>query len=238
MHQGRFADRREAGRMLAEALKAYAFREDLVVLALPRGGVPVAFEVACALGAPLDVLVVRKLGVPGHAEYAMGAIAAGVQVLSAEVVASLGISRQDVAAVLEQEQAELQRREALYRSGQPPLAVAGKEVILIDDGLATGASMEAAIAALRRLRPARLVAAVPVAPPDTCARLRPQVDELVSVLMPEPFHAVGLWYRDFPQTSDDEVRTLLARAPRTPDSGSFHGGAGPACDGSRASRQS
>jgi predicted phosphoribosyltransferase len=217
MHQGRFADRREAGRMLAEALKGYAFREDLIVLALPRGGVPVAFEVACALGAPLDVLVVRKLGVPGHEEYAMGAIAAGVQVLSPEVVSGLGISEQAIAAVLEQERAELARRERLYRAGLPPLELAGKQVIVVDDGLATGASMEAAIAALHAQLPERLVVAVPVAPPDTCARLRPQVDELVSVLMPEPFHAVGLWYREFPQTSDEEVRTLLARAPHTPD---------------------
>jgi predicted phosphoribosyltransferase len=216
MQQGRFNDRKEAGRMLAEALKRHAFREDLLVLALPRGGVPVAFEVACALGAPLDVLVVRKLGVPGHEEYAMGAIASGVQVLSEEVVQSLGLTERAVAAVVEKEQAELARREQLYRAGKPPLAVGGREVILVDDGLATGSTMEAAIRALRVLGPKRLVVAVPVAPPDTCARLRPLVDELVSVLMPEPFHAVGLWYRDFPQTADDEVRELLARAPQTP----------------------
>ncbi|MFZ5562320.1 MAG: phosphoribosyltransferase [Pseudomonadota bacterium] len=216
MQSGRFADRTEAGRMLAQALKDYAFRENLLVLALPRGGVPVAFEVACALGAPLDVFVVRKLGVPGQEEYAMGAIAAGVRVLSQEVVRALGISGAAVDAVVAKEAQELARREQLYRAGRPPLDVRGKEVILVDDGLATGATMEAALHALRAQQPARLVAAVPVAPPATCERLRPLVDELVAVLMPDPFHAVGLWYSEFPQTSDDEVRDLLARAPRTP----------------------
>jgi putative phosphoribosyl transferase len=208
-----FRDRREAGRLLADKLAAYARRIDVVVLALPRGGVPVGYEVARALGAPLDVFVVRKLGVPGHEELAMGAVASGgVRVLNEPLLQELGVTDEAVVAVTRSELRELERREQLYRGGRPALEVHGKTAILVDDGLATGSSMRAAIAALRRFEPARIVVAVPTAAPDTCEQLRAEADELVALITPEPFYAVGVWYHDFSQTSDDEVRELLARA--------------------------
>ncbi len=210
-----FQDRREAGQLLADKLSAYEGRTDLLVLALPRGGVPVGYEVARALGAPLDVFVVRKLGVPGHEELAMGAVAGGgVRVLNESLRSELGVTDAALAAITRDELRELERRELLYRNGRPPLAVRDKTAILVDDGLATGSSMLAAIGALRRLGPARIVVAIPTGAPETCEQLRAEVDELVAVITPEPFHAVGLWYRDFSQTSDDEVRDLLARAAR------------------------
>jgi len=213
----RFRDRREAGRELAARLADYAGRPDVVVLALPRGGVPVAFEVAQRLGAPLDVFVVRKLGVPGHEELAMGAIASGgVRVLNEDVVRALGIPDEVVERVTAREQEELARRERLYRGARPPLAVEGRTVVLVDDGLATGATMRAAVQALRRAGAARIVVGVPVAAPDSCAALRGEVDDLVCVEIPPLFFAVGQAYEDFSPTSDDEVRELLARARAAP----------------------
>jgi len=213
--QRRFRDRAEAGQQLAALLAAYAHRPDLLVLALPRGGVPVAYEVARALDAPLDVFLVRKLGVPGHEELAMGAIASGgVRVLNDDVVESLRIPLSIVDQVTEREQEELQRRERAYRGDRPPPDVRGRTVILVDDGLATGSTMRAAAAAVRRQQPARVVVAVPVAAASTCDALRTEVDEVACVLTPEPFYAVGIWYEDFSQTTDDEVRDLLARAQR------------------------
>ena len=208
-----FRDRREAGRLLASKLAAYANRPDVLVLALPRGGVPVADEVARALGAPLDVFLVRKLGVPGHEELAMGAIASGgVRVLNQEIVRALRIPDEVIEAVAAQEQQELARRERLYRGDRPPPDVRERTVILVDDGLATGATMHAAVQALRQQQPARIVVAVPIAAPETCAELSGEVDDIVCAATPQPFHAVGLWYADFSQTTDDEVRDLLARA--------------------------
>jgi predicted phosphoribosyltransferase len=209
----RFHDRRDAGRRLADDLAGYANRPDVRVLALPRGGVPVAYEVARALDAPLDVFVVRKLGVPGHEEFAMGAIASGGAVLlNEQVVRSLGVSQAQVQRVLETERRELQRREARYRGdrGAPP--VAGNTIILVDDGLATGSTMAVAVAALREERPARIVVAVPVASPDTCAAMRGRADDVVCSMTPDPFDAVGLWYDDFSQTSDEEVHELLEQS--------------------------
>ena len=212
-----FRDRREAGRMLAHALSAYAGRHDVVVLALPRGGVPVGFEVARGLGAPLDVFVVRKLGIPGHEELAMGAVATGgVRVLNEWLVREIGIASDAIEEETERELGELARREQLYRGGRPPLDLRGRTAIVVDDGLATGSTMQAAIEALRRLGPARIVVAVPVASPDVCEPLRARVDEVVCVITPDPLHAVGLWYQDFDQTSDDEVRELLAHAVHEP----------------------
>jgi len=209
----RFRDRREAGRALAENLAAYAHRPDVLVLALPGGGVPVAYDVARALGAPLDVFIVRKLGIPGHEELAMGAVATGgVRVLNEQVVHALNIPDHVIDAVTAWEQQELARRERLYRGDRPPPDVRGRTVILVDDGLATGASMHAAIAALRRQQPAHIVVAVPIAAPETCDALRAEVDDVVCAITPEPFHAVGLWYDDFSQTTDEEVGDLLARA--------------------------
>ncbi|OLB96650.1 MAG: phosphoribosyl transferase [Candidatus Rokubacteria bacterium 13_1_40CM_68_15] len=209
----RFHDRREAGRLLAEKLTAYADRPDVLVLALPRGGVPVAYEVARALRAPLDVFIVRKLGVPGYEELAMGAVATGgVRVLNDQVVNGLRIPDYVIDAVTAWEQQELARRESLYRGERPPPDVRGKTVILVDDGLATGSTMQAAVAALRQQQPARIVVAVPTAAPETCDALRAEVDEVICAITPEPFHSVGLWYKDFSQTTDDEVRELLARA--------------------------
>jgi erythromycin esterase-like protein/predicted phosphoribosyltransferase len=207
-----FRNRREAGRLLAEKLAAYANRPDVLVLALPRGGVPVAYEVARALGAPLDVFVVRKLGVPGYEELAMGAVATGgVRVLNDQLVERLGIPEPMIDAVAAREQQELARRERLYRGGRPPLDVRGRTVILVDDGLATGATMHAAIEALRKLNPARIVVAVPTASPETCEEMKKKADEVICAITPEPFHAVGRWYRDFSQTTDEEVGALLAR---------------------------
>lgn len=208
-----FSDRAEAGRVLAERLRHYADRPGVIVLALPRGGVPVAYEVAKALHAPLDIFVVRKLGIPGHEELAMGAVATGgVRVLNDEVVKGLSIPGFMIDAVANWELQELARRERLYRGARPPPDVQGKTVILVDDGLATGSTMLAAVQALRKLGPARIVVAVPVASPDTCEVLKEHVDETVCATMPEPFYAVGLWYRDFSQTTDEEVRELLERS--------------------------
>jgi erythromycin esterase-like protein/predicted phosphoribosyltransferase len=211
----RFRDRAEAGRLLAERLRDYAGRDDVVVLALPRGGVPVAFEVARALDAPLDVYVVRKLGVPGHEELALGAIASGgTRVLNKQAVESLGIPAEWIEAIDAKERRELERRERAYRGDRPPPDVAGRTVILIDDGLATGSTMLAAIWAIRDDEPARIVVAVPVADPDVCGALRGEADEVICLSTPRPLHAVGVWYEDFTQTTDDEVRELLSRAHR------------------------
>jgi len=211
--QGRFRDRADAGRLLAERLSHYAGRDDVLVLGLPRGGVPVAAEVARALGAPLDVFLVRKLGLPGQEELAMGAIASGgARVLNEELVETLAIPEALIDAVAAREEEELRRRERLYRGERTPPEVEGKTVILVDDGLATGSSMRAAVAALRRRRPARIVVAVPTAPVSTCEELRPEVDELVCARTPQPFYAVGIWYENFNQTTDEEVRRLLAEA--------------------------
>jgi putative phosphoribosyl transferase len=209
----RFRNRAEAGRALARALSRYAGRDDVVVLALPRGGVPVGYEVAKELGAPLDVFLVRKLGVPGHEELAMGAIASGgVLVLDERVLRWLGISEDQIQKTLARELEELRRREAAYRHGRSLPDLKGKTVILVDDGLATGASMQAAARAVRRHEPARIVIAVPVASRATCDQFRDEVDEVVCAVTPEPFYAVGNWYEDFSQTTDDEVRELLERA--------------------------
>jgi putative phosphoribosyl transferase len=208
-----YRDRTHAGRELASKLPEYADRPDVIVLALPRGGVPVAFEVAKALRAPLDVFIVRKLGVPGHEEYAMGAIATGgVRVLDERVVRAAGVTRAELDAVTAEEQRELDRREHQYRGDRPPPDVAGRTVILVDDGLATGSTMRAAVEALRQEGAARVVVAVPIAPPQTCDAFRDIVDDIVCARTPEPFYAVGLWYEDFSQTTDDEVRELVGRA--------------------------
>jgi predicted phosphoribosyltransferase len=208
-----FANRRHAGQVLARALAGYAKQPGVIVLALPRGGVPVAHEVARALHAPLDVFIVRKLGVPGHEEYAMGAIATGgVRVMNDDVVRRMRIPDDAIASVARAEQQELERRERLYRGAREPLDVHGRTVILVDDGLATGYTMRAAVKALRRQRPSRLVVAVPTAAAETCQDLRAEADEVVCATTPEPFRAVGLWYEDFSQTSDEEVRELLAQA--------------------------
>jgi putative phosphoribosyl transferase len=208
----RFRDRADAGRRLASELVAYRDRPDVLVLALPRGGVPVGYEVARALGVPLDVFVVRKLGVPDQPELAMGAIASGgVRVLNPEIVRGLRIPDSVIDAVAGREEQELARRERAYRGDRPPLDVRGRTVILIDDGLATGATMRAAALALRQRGPARIVVAVPTAAEETCRALRGEVDEVVCGETPEPFVAVGHWYDDFSQTSDDDVRALLAR---------------------------
>lgn len=212
-----FRNRREAGRALAERLREYANRDDLVVLALPRGGVPVGFEVAKALNVPLDVFVVRKLGLPGQEELAMGAIASGgVIVLNEELVRALNISRDVIQMVAEQEERELERREREYRDGRPPLDVRGRTVILVDDGLATGSSMRVAALALREKDPAQIVVVVPVAAPSTCTELQSEVDHVVCAVTPEPFWGVGQWYEDFSQTSDEEVRDLLWQAASFP----------------------
>ncbi|HEX6909523.1 MAG TPA: phosphoribosyltransferase [Longimicrobium sp.] len=209
----RFRDRVEAGRALAAELGEYAGRGDVLVLALPRGGVPVGYEVAQALGAPLDVFIVRKLGVPGHEELAMGAIATGgVRVLNETVVQQLRIPGAAIDAVARREGEELERREREYRDGRPAPDVRGRTVILVDDGLATGATMRAAARALRQLGPARVVVAVPVAAGESCDEFRGEVDDVVCTLTPEPFFGVGMWYDDFSQTTDAEVRDLLARA--------------------------
>ncbi len=208
-----YADRFEAGRRLAERLMEYANRDDVVVLALPRGGIPVGFEVAQRLNAPLDVFTVRKLGVPSHEELAMGAIASGgIRVLNQDVVAQLQIPEWLIDQVAAAEQQELERREQAYREGRPPISVKDKTIILVDDGLATGASMRAAVQALRLMEPSAIIAAVPVGAPDTCELLRNDADAVVCAVTPENFVAVGRWYEDFSQTTDEEVRELLAQA--------------------------
>ncbi len=211
----RFHDRRDAGRYLAARLAVAADWTDPLVLALPRGGVPVAYEVAEALDTPLDVFLVRKLGVPGHEELAMGAIATGgVRVLNEDVVDMLHIPERVIDSVAAQEAAELERRAKAYRGDRPPLDVHGRDTILVDDGLATGATMRAGAAALRRMDPKRIVVAVPVASPETCEEFRHEVDEIVCAITPQHMRAVGLWYEDFSQTTDDEVRALLAQSQR------------------------
>jgi predicted phosphoribosyltransferase len=201
---------------LAGKLLKYAGRPDVLVLALPRGGVPVAFEVATALNAPLDVFVVRKLGVPGHEELAMGALASGgLRVLNDDVVRGLQIPYRVIDSVIGKERQELERRERLYRGERPALNVRGRTVILVDDGLATGSTMRAAIAALRLQRPARIIVAVPVGARETCAEFQEEADEAICGVMPEPFYAVGAYYRNFSQTTDAEVRNLLGQAAAT-----------------------
>jgi predicted phosphoribosyltransferase len=212
MKPPRFRDRRDAGRKLAEKLSALVKAPNVLVLALPRGGVPVADEVARALKAPLDIFLVRKLGVPGNEELAMGAVATGgVRVLNDEIVHGLGISDQVIDAVEAQGQQELLRRERLYRGGRPLPEVNGRTVILVDDGLATGATMRAGVRALKQRQPERIIVAVPTASPDTCEMLKSEADDVVCAITPEPFVAVGYWYDDFTQTSDDEVRDLMVR---------------------------
>ena len=213
-NQQPFTDRREAGAELARRLTRYGGRDDVVVLALPRGGVPVAYEVSRALGAPLDVFLVRKLGVPGHRELAMGAIASGgVRVLNDDVVGWYGIPPAVIDDVAREEQAELERRERAYRDGRPPIDVKGRIVLLVDDGLATGSTMKAAVQAVRAQEPSRIIVAVPVGSPDTCREFSEVADEIVCARAPEHFAAVGQWYRDFSQTTDEEVRELLHESP-------------------------
>jgi putative phosphoribosyl transferase len=207
-----FRDRVEAGRILAHRLTKYADQRP-IVLGLPRGGVPVAFEVAKALKAPLDVYVVRKLGVPGHEELAMGAIASGdVRVLNKRVIEDLRISEEAIEAETRKEQQEVQRRERLYRGDRPPLDVSNRTVVLVDDGIATGSTIKAAIAALKKQKAGRIVVAVPVAPASTIEELKREVDEVICVSTPEFFYAISLWYEEFPQTSDEEVSELLKQA--------------------------
>jgi putative phosphoribosyl transferase len=209
----RYRDREDAGRRLATELASYADRDAVVVLALPRGGVPVAFEVARLLHAPLDMFLVRKLGVPGHPELAMGAIASGgVRVLSHDIISQLVVTPEEVEAATTREGVELDRRDRLYRGDRPPTPLAGRTVILVDDGLATGATMEAAIQAVRQSNPARIIVAAPVGAAETCERLRALADEVVCASRPDHFQAVGLWYDRFDQTSDEEVIELLNRA--------------------------
>ncbi|MEA2236316.1 MAG: putative phosphoribosyl transferase [Thermoanaerobaculia bacterium] len=212
-----FRDRTEAGRLLgAELNRRYGNRPDALVLALPRGGVPVAFEVAQALGAPLDVFIVRKLGVPGQEELAMGAIASGgVRVLNDDVIRYASIPDRIIDRVANAEQLEMERREKSYRGSRPPLEVAGRSVVVVDDGLATGSTMRAAIQALRNMGVREVIVAIPVAARETCAEMRAEVDEIVCLRTPSPFQAVGLWYEDFAQTTDEEVHGLLNRASRT-----------------------
>ena len=206
-------DRHHAGQVLAQALEHYRGAPDLLVLALPRGGVAVGFEVAHALNAPLDVFVVRKLGYPGHEEYAMGAIASG-GILVLNPLPGSAVSSEMMDNVIAREQEELLRRERLYRGGQPALSIAGRTVIVVDDGLATGSTMKAALRALKQRHPARLVGAAPVGAEDTCRGLAGEADEIVCAAMPRPFRAVGQWYADFPQADDEEVHELLAQARR------------------------
>jgi predicted phosphoribosyltransferase len=210
-----FLDRYDAGRRLAGALSHYANQPDVLVLGLPRGGVPVAYEVARALHAPLDVFLVRKLGFPGHPELAMGAIATGgVRILDRQLIQMYGVPADAIELVTTQERQELARRERLYRDDRPPPDVRGRTAILIDDGLATGSTMRAAVEALREEGARRIVVAVPVAPLDTCEAMKDEVDEIVCAVTPEPFRAVGIWYADFSETMDDEVRDLLSRGER------------------------
>jgi predicted phosphoribosyltransferase len=210
-----YQDRLDAGRRLADALAGYGGRDDVLVLGLPRGGVPVAAVVARALDAPLDVMIVRKLGAPWQPELAMGAIASGnVRLLNEQVVRLLGVDPETIDEVAETESRELVRRERAYRGDRPPFDAAGKQVILVDDGMATGATMRAAVAAVRQMAPASVIVAVPTAATDTCELLRAEADRVVCLDTPEPFMAVGCWYRNFDQTSDAEVRELLAQSAR------------------------
>lgn len=207
----RYSDRRSAGHELADALQQFAGRDDVVVLGLPRGGVPVAHEVAKSLGAPLDVFVVRKIGMPGHEEFAIGAIASGgTQILDENLIHRYQLPELAIEAICRRERAELERRERLYREGRALIDVAGRLVILVDDGLATGSTMRAAIQAVRGLRPSRIVVAAPVGAPETCRALARVADSVICPFTPEPFAAVGLWYGDFSPTTDEEVRALLA----------------------------
>lgn len=218
-----FKDRMQAGRLLAQHLAPYSRRSDVVVLALPRGGVPVGFSLATAMQVALDVLIVRKLGVPGHEEYAMGALAeGGLCIMQHEVVERLRLSTSAVDAVVQRESVELERRQKQYRAERPPPALHDRIVILVDDGLATGSTMRAAIAAVRRQQPARIIVAVPVAAPDTCEELRAEVDEMLCLLAPYPFYSVSMWYEKFDQTSDDDVKQLLER-PTHPAQEEFPG---------------
>ena len=208
-----FRDRRDAGRKLAQKLLDYMGRNDVIVLALPRGGVPVAYEVALALNAPLDIFLVRKLGLPGHEEVAIGAIASGgVRVLNKDIVRYFNIPTPLIDAVAQRELQELERRARAYRGNRPPPDVRGRTVILIDDGLATGASMRAAIVGLRAHSPAQIVIAVPTAAPETCEAFEPEVDKIVCATTPDPFHGVSRWYENFSQTTDEEVKMLLEEA--------------------------
>ena len=210
-----YEDRFDAGRRLASELLRYQNRPEVLVLALPRGGVPVGYEVATALNAPLDIFLVRKLGVPGHEELAMGAIASGgVRVLNEDVVAGHAIPEATIDMVTAQERRELERREEAYRTDRPPLEIAGRTIILVDDGLATGSTMKAAVLALKQQEPGRIIVAVPVAAEETCGEFRSLVDEVVCATTPQFFQAVGLWYHDFPQVSDEEVRDLLQMRAR------------------------
>jgi putative phosphoribosyl transferase len=210
-----FHDRADAGRVLAGDLAGYAGRSDVIVLALPRGGVPVGSEVARALGAPLDVFLVRKLGLPGHEELAMGAIASGgIRLINEDVVQAYGVTRAEIEAVAAAEQKELDRREVAYRDGRPLPPLEGRTVILVDDGLATGSTMRAAVLAVREESPARIVVAVPVAAAETCDEFQSIVDDIVCAETPNPFYAVGLWYENFTQTTDDEVHDLLSTTAR------------------------
>lgn len=211
--QERFLDRSDAGRQLARALSVYGGRGDVMVLGLPRGGVPVAYELAMALDAPLDVFVVRKLGLPGHEEFGIGAIASGgVRVVDDAVLRAYGIDHKTLDQITEREMRELERRERLYRDDRTFPDVHGRTVILVDDGLATGSTMRAAVAALRAEGPHEIAVAAPVGARETCEALQAEVDELVCLWTPEPFYAVGLWYENFDQTTDEEVHDLLARA--------------------------
>ena len=212
MRQQPFHNRVDAGQLLGRAVdERLRERTNLIVLALPRGGVPVGYEVARALRVPLDVFIVRKLGVPGHEELAMGAIASGgVRVLNDDVLRHLPVSKNAIEAVAEREQLELERRERLYRGSKPPLDVSGRTVVVVDDGLATGSTMRAAVRALRQMHAETIIVAVPVAAREACEDLRREVDDVICLRMPEPFEAVGLWYEDFTQTTDEEVHALLA----------------------------
>lgn len=213
----RYQNRADAGRKLAQALQAYNDNADAIVLALPRGGVPVAYEVAHALHLPLDVMTVRKLGTPGHPEMAMGAIASGgVRVLNQSVIRWLQLSNDEVDEVIDAERRELQRRESLYRAGHPPLDLKDRTVILVDDGLATGATMQAAVFAAGQQHPTRVIVAVPVASQEACETLRQEADDIVCLQTPSEFQAVGAWYVNFDQTMDEQVQSLMQRANDAP----------------------
>lgn len=209
--QRRFENRRQAGELLARRLSAYRGRNDVLVLALPRGGVPVGAVIAKELSVPLDIMLVRKLGLPGRKEYAMGAIASGGKcVLQAEVLSALDISPETIESVAQREMQEIRRREELYRAGRPAPQLRERVVILVDDGLATGSTMQVAVHVVREANPARLIIAVPVAPAEACEKLKAEADEIICLRMPSPFYAVGNWYENFEQTTDDEVKMLLA----------------------------